>query len=118
MVVQALIITCGVFFALSLYTLQSKYDFSGLAPFLYAGLWILILSGFIHIFIPFSKGTDFLIAIAGAAIFCGYIIFDTYMIAQRVSPDEYVMASIELYLDFVNLFLYILRILAHLSDRN
>jgi FtsH-binding integral membrane protein len=46
----------------------------------------------------------------------GYIVFDTYMITSRLGYDDYIVAAIELYLDLVNLFLYILKILA--SNRN
>lgn len=47
----------------------------------------------------------------GAVLFCGFILFDTHLIMHRLSPEEYVLASVSLYLDFINLFLYILRIL-------
>ena len=52
-----------------------------------------------------------MLTVGGALLFCGFIIFDTHMIMHKVSTEEYIMASIELYLDFINLFLYILRIL-------
>lgn len=54
---------------------------------------------------------DFVLTVGGALIFCGFIIFDTHMIMHKVSTEEYIMASINLYLDFINLFLYILRLL-------
>jgi len=53
-----------------------------------------------------------LYAAFGAVVFSLYIIYDTYMISQRYSPDEYIMACVDLYLDIVNLFLYILQLLA------
>ena len=43
----------------------------------------------------------------GAVLFSGYIVYDTYVIMQRLGPDEWVHASISLYLDIINLFLYI-----------
>ena len=48
----------------------------------------------------------------GAALFSLYIVYDVYMISKRTSPDDYIPAAIELYLDIANLFLHILRILA------
>ena len=54
---------------------------------------------------------EFVISIGGAILFCGFILFDTHLIMHKLSPEEYVMASVNLYLDFINLFLYILRIL-------
>ncbi|KAF7721051.1 hypothetical protein EC973_005516 [Apophysomyces ossiformis] len=111
-VLQALIITFGVFVALTLFTLQSKWDFSGLAPILFVGIWILILAGLVQMFIPFSKGFELALAIAGVVIFSGYIIFDTYLIFNRFSPEDYIMASVSLYMDIINLFLRILQILS------
>lgn len=54
---------------------------------------------------------EFVISVAGAVIFCGFIIFDTHLIMHKLSPEEYILASVNLYLDFLNLFLYVLRIL-------
>ena len=47
----------------------------------------------------------------------GFIIFDTHMIMTRVSPEEYVIATIELYLDIINLFIQILKILSELNRK-
>ncbi len=47
----------------------------------------------------------------------GFIIFDTQMIMHRVSPEDYIMATIQLYLDIINLFIEILRILNHANRR-
>ena len=44
-------------------------------------------------------------------IFTGFIVFDTQMIMKRVSPEEYIVATIELYLDIINLFIEILKII-------
>lgn len=58
-----------------------------------------------------NETLEFVLCIAGALVFCGFIIFDTHMIMHKLSPEEYILAAINLYLDFINLFLYILRIL-------
>ena len=58
-----------------------------------------------------SQTLEFVLSIGGALLFCGFIIFDTHMIMHKLSPEEYILASINLYLDFINLFIYILRIL-------
>ena len=49
--------------------------------------------------------------------FPGFIIFDTQMIMTRVSPEDYISATIELYLDIINLFLEILKILDKANRR-
>jgi len=115
-VLQALIITLGVFLGLTLFTLQSKWDFSGMAPFLFGGLIALLMTGFVQMIFPFSKTFDLIYAVGGTLLFSGYIVFDTFMIFNHLSPDEYIMGAISLYLDFINLFLMILRVLNHANN--
>ncbi|KAG8786842.1 hypothetical protein FRC15_010582 [Serendipita sp. 397] len=116
-VLQALLITIGVFLGLTLFTFQSKYDFSGMAPFLFGGLMALVATGLVGIFIPFSRTIDLVYAAGGCLIFSGYVVYDTYVINKKLSPDEYIMGAISLYLDFINLFLSILRVLNNVSER-
>jgi len=116
-VLQALIITMGVFLGLTLFTLQSKYDFSGMAPFLFGGLMVLFMTGLVGIFIPFSETMDLIYAVGGTLLFSGYIVYDTYMITKRLSPDEFIVGAVSLYLDVINLFLSILRLLNNVENR-
>lgn len=116
-VLQALLITLGVFLGLTLFTFQSKYDFSGMGPWLFGGLIALVMTGFVGIFLPFSRTMDLIYAILGTLLFSGYIVYDTYMINKRLSPDEYIMGAISLYLDFINLFINILRLLNNAQER-
>ncbi|OBZ85341.1 Bax inhibitor 1 [Choanephora cucurbitarum] len=117
LVLQALLITLGVFIGLTLFTLQSKWDFSGLAPFLFAGVWILLIAGIVQIFFPFSKTIQLAIAVGAVVVFSGYILFDTYLIFNKYSAEDYIVASVSLYLDVINLFLRILEVL-ELSSRS
>lgn len=114
-VLQALIMTTGIFIGLTLFTFQSKYDFSGMAPFLFGGLWVIIIIGFVGIFFPYDKTFDLIIATGTAILFCGFIIYDTFNIMKKLSPEEYITAAVDLYLDFINLFIAILRILNDLN---
>jgi hypothetical protein len=50
-------------------------------------------------------------AVTGALLFSAFVVFDTHMLMHKTSPEEYIMASINLYLDIINLFIHILRIL-------
>ncbi|KAI9137463.1 inhibitor of apoptosis-promoting Bax1-domain-containing protein, partial [Paraphysoderma sedebokerense] len=109
-VLQAFLITSGVFIGLTLFTFQTKYDFSGLAPVLFVGLLVLVLAGIVNIFIPFSHGLNLFIAILGVLVFSGLVLWDTQMICQQLSPEEYILGVVGLYLDFINLFLYVLRL--------
>jgi FtsH-binding integral membrane protein len=116
-VLQALLITLGVFLGLTLFTFQSKYDFEGLGPWLFGGLIALMMTGLVGIIIPFSKTMDLIYAIGGCLLFSGYIVYDTFLINAKLSPDEFIMGAISLYLDFINLFLSILRLLNNLQER-
>ncbi|EAU91095.1 glutamate binding protein [Coprinopsis cinerea okayama7 len=117
LVMQALLITLGIFLGLTLFTFQSKYDFSGMGPFLFGTLMALLFTGLISIFFPFNRTFDIVYACVGILLFSGYIVYDTYMINKRLSPDEYIMGAISLYLDFINLFINILRLLGDLQER-
>lgn len=57
------------------------------------------MTGFVGIFVPFGKTMDIVFAAGGCLIFSGYIVFDTYNINSRLSPDEYIFAAISLYLE-------------------
>ena len=60
------------------------------------------MTGIVGIFIPFGKTMDLIFAIGGTLLFSGYIVFDTYQINRRLSPDEYIMGAISLYLEYVS----------------
>jgi len=111
-VLQALVITTLIFGGLTMYTLQSKRDFSGMGPWLMGGLMTLIGVGFVGFFIPYSNTMELVMAAGGSLLFSGFIIFDTQMILRRYSTDEYIAASVSLYLDVINLFLEILRLVS------
>ncbi len=57
------------------------------------------MTGIVGIFIPFSRTVDLIYAICGTLLFSGYIIYDTHVITKRLSPDEYIMGAISLYLE-------------------
>ncbi|NXS62299.1 LFG4 protein, partial [Brachypteracias leptosomus] len=108
-VLQAFILTTAVFLGLTAYTLQSKRDFSKFGAGLFACLWILIFSGFLKLFF-YSETIELVFAGAGALLFCGFIIYDTHVLMHKLSPEEYILAAISLYLDILNLFLHLLRL--------
>lgn len=59
------------------------------------------MTGIVGFFIPFSHTMDLIYAGGGCLIFSGYIIYDTYNINKRLSPDEYIMGALSLYLEYV-----------------
>lgn len=112
-------ITAGTFAAMSVYAVTTKRDLSGLSSYLMMGLWGLIIASIVNIFLR-SPGMDWLISLAGVALFVGLTAYDTQMIKKwnaEIGPnaDEGVfirlsiMGALKLYLDFINLFLFMLR---------
>ncbi|KAI0339853.1 UPF0005-domain-containing protein [Trametopsis cervina] len=116
-VLQALLITLGVFIGLTLFTFQSKYDFTGMGPWLFGGLVAMMMTGLVGAFFPFNSTMELLYSIGGTLLFSGYVVYDTHVITKKLSPDEYIMGAISLYLDFINLFINILRLLNNANDR-
>ena len=119
-VIAALGVTGGIFGAMSLYGMLTKRDLSGLGPVLIFGLiGLLIFSVIAMIFrMPMS---DLLISIGGIVLFIGFTAYDTQKIKayyQGLQGDEVmlkkgaIVSALQLYLDFINLFLYVLRLFA------
>lgn len=115
LILQAASITTAIFLGLSAYSLCSKRDFSFLGGFLSAALFGLIFANLIGwlLGVTFAETA---IACCGALTFCGYIVYDTYRLSKKLDYDDYIVGAIELYLDIVNLFLYILQILIKLQE--
>lgn len=110
-VLEALLLTLGIFVALSLFACQTKYDFTSWMPYLFGGLWALILFGFMAAFFPYNSTVELVYGGIAALIFSGYILVDTQLVMRHYHVEEEIAAAISLYLDIINLFLAILRIL-------
>jgi FtsH-binding integral membrane protein len=117
-VLMAVLITGVVFVGLSLFALQTKYDMTSWQVYLGAGLWALIGIGFVGIFFPWGRGMELTYSILGALIFSVYIMVDTQLILNKYHPEDEVAAAVSLYLDIINLFLNILRILNQTNNNN
>ncbi|NXA45096.1 LFG4 protein, partial [Nothocercus julius] len=115
-VFQAFILTTAVFLGLTAYTLQSKRDFSkfgaGYDAVFYLCFFFFLFEVFFH-----SESVELVFAAAGALLFSGFIIYDTHLLMQRLSPEEYILASINLYLDIISLFLNLLRVLDSINKK-
>jgi FtsH-binding integral membrane protein len=110
-VLEALVFTLGIFVALTLFACQTKYDFTSWMPYLFGALWVVILFGFMSAFFPHSSTVELGYGVVCALIFSGYILVDTQLIMRHYHVEEEIAAAISLYLDILNLFLAILRIL-------
>lgn len=112
LLVQSFVTTCSVFVGLTLYTIYEKTDFDFLRSYLFSALWILLFGGVMQMFFPASSLFHAMISWGGALVFSGYVVYDTFLLHKKLHADQYVFAAVSLYLDFINLFLYILRILS------
>ncbi|KAM0669015.1 hypothetical protein ACQRIT_003730 [Beauveria bassiana] len=110
-VLNAVVLTGGIFVALTLFACQTKYDFTSWMPYLFGALWGLLLFGFMSMFFPYGSTGELLYGGAAALIFSAYVLVDTQMVLRKHHVEEEIAAAISLYLDIINLFLAILRIL-------
>ncbi|KAJ0178100.1 hypothetical protein K1T71_005923 [Dendrolimus kikuchii] len=120
-VMMAVGITAAVCLALTLFAFQTKWDFTGMGGALLCAAVILMLFGIIAIFLPKNQIVTLVYASLGALIFSLYLVYDTQLMMggkhkYSVSPEEYIFAALNLYLDIVNIFLYILTIISAAKD--
>jgi hypothetical protein len=113
-VLQAFISAFVVVLSLTIFAWQTKYDFTMMGGALWGGLWALIMMGFLRWFFPADSFLNTVYASLGVIIFSLYVVYDTQLIVgkgkYKISPDEYVFGALMLYLDVVNLFLFLLRL--------
>jgi uncharacterized protein len=117
-ITRTFFISAASFGALSLYGYTTQRDLSPIGSFLMMGLFGLIIAMFVQFFLK-STGLDFAISAIGVLIFAGLTAWDTQRIKEMYSPMDdgtiagrkAVMGALSLYLDFINLFLFMLRFL-------
>ncbi|OAQ60031.1 transmembrane BAX inhibitor motif-containing protein [Pochonia chlamydosporia 170] len=115
-VLNAVILTAGIFVFLTLFACQTKYDFTSWMPYLFGALWALVLFGLMAMFFPYNSTAELVYGAVAALIFSGYILVDTQLVMRHHHVEEEIAAAISLYLDIINLFLAILRILNSQSN--
>jgi FtsH-binding integral membrane protein len=113
-VLVALVTVTAVALGLSLFAMQTKYDFTGWGPYLLVGSIVLLIFGFVLIFFPGNSIAQKIYCGFGALLFSFYLVYDTQLVVggnhrkHQFSVDDYAVAAICLYIDIVQLFLYIL----------
>lgn len=112
---EAALLSAVIVAGLGSYVWISGKDFGGIGKFLIFALIGLVVVGLIRFFVAFSPGVNLLYAIVGAAIFVGFTLYDFSNIKFRYGPNDYVLATVALYLDFLNLFWFLVQILLSLS---
>jgi len=115
----------GTFAGMSLYAMTTKRDLSGIGHYLIMGLWGVIIASLLNLFLR-SEGLYYLISYIGVFVFIGLTAYDTQMIKRwneqfgsSITEEQYVklsvMGALKLYLDFINMFLFMLRIFGRRS---
>ena len=116
-ITRVFFISAASFGALSLYGYTTQRDLSPMRSFLIMGVIGLIIAMVVNIFLK-STGLEFIISAAGVLIFAGLTAYDTQKVKEMYDPMEdgtivgrkAVMGALTLYLDFINLFLFMLRL--------
>ena len=114
-------ITAGTFAVMAVIGYTTKTDLTSMGKFLMMALIGLIIASLVNIFLVRSTGMDLIISYAGVLIFVGLTVYDSWKIKMQlmdmdsedieVSQKIALLGALQLYLDFVNLFLYLLRIM-------
>ncbi len=117
-VARVFFITAGAFAGLSLVGYTTKKDLSGMKTFLFMGVIGLIIAMVVNMFLA-SSGLQLLISVAGVLIFAGLTAYDTQKIklayyegdSGEVSEKKAIMGALKLYLDFLNMFIFLMHIM-------
>jgi len=116
-ITRVFFISAASFGALSLYGYTTQRDLSGMGTFLMMGLFGIIIASLVNIFLK-SSGLDWVISVIGVGVFAGLTAYDTQRIKEMYSSMDddgtlgrkAVMGALSLYLDFINLFMMLLRL--------
>lgn len=114
LIAQAFAMTMAVFGGLSAYALKTGQDFEWMGGVLFAGLCGMTMFSFCGWLFGFSGGMFY--PLFGVILFSGYILYDTHRLLHIYGPDDALIASIELYLDILNMFVYMLELLGNPND--
>ncbi|MDE3152775.1 MAG: Bax inhibitor-1/YccA family protein [Gemmatimonadota bacterium] len=106
---QAGMLTFAAFGGLTLYATFSRRDFSAWGGFFFVGLVVLLITGLALAFFPSAAALTWYSA-AGVLVFSGLLVFDTWRITRsgQFGDQDYVIAAVTIFVDLLNLFLFIL----------
>jgi FtsH-binding integral membrane protein len=116
-ITRVFFISAATFGAMSLYGYTTQRDLTGVGSFMFMGLIGIVIAMLVNIFLK-SSGLDWAISVIGVLIFVGLTAYDTQRIKEMYSVQDdgtvagrkAVMGALSLYLDFINLFLMLLRL--------
>ncbi len=107
---NALATTGLVFVGLSVYATVTKRDFSFLGAFVFTAILALIAGTLLNAFLFHSPAAQGALSVVGCLIFSAAILFDVWRLSKTTAYDEPVAFALTLYLDFINLFLFVLQL--------
>jgi len=107
---QAAVLTLSTFGVLTAYAFVSRRDFSAWGSFFVVGLWVLIGTSLLNMFFQ-NQTASLWIAGATVLVFSGMLVYDTWRLRNQYGPEDYVIAAVQIYLDLLNMFTAILRLL-------
>ncbi len=115
-ITRVFFISAAAFLGLSLYGYTTKRDLSAMGTFLIMGVIGLIVASLVNLFFA-SGALSFAISVVGVLIFAGLTAYDTQKIKEfyweadghEIAAKKSIVGAVTLYLDFINLFLYMLR---------
>jgi FtsH-binding integral membrane protein len=116
-ITRVFFISAATFGAMSLWGYTTQRDLTGMGSFLMMGLFGLIIASLVNLFLK-SSGLDWALSVMGVLIFTGLTAYDTQKVKEMydvqddgtVAGRKAVMGALSLYLDFINLFLMLLRL--------
>ena len=118
-IVVIFLVTSLLFGGLSLYGYKTNKDITKIGTILFFGLIAVILASFINIFLK-SSALDIVATIVSILVFVGYIAYDTHVIKNKlyeIDEDKLeIYGAFQFYLDFINLFLDLLRLFGKARD--
>jgi len=117
MVLEAVGVAAAAFLIAAVTASRTSMDFSFLGGFLFIGLIALLLMGLVSMFTGFSTMAELIYSLLGIAIFIGYVLFDVNRMAHKgVTEEQVPWVVLSLYLDLVNLILFVLRLFGILQS--
>lgn len=115
LIYNALFLTVLIFAGLTAYVFVSKKDFSYMGASLSVGLFMVIGVSIVNLFIH-SSSLDLALSVIVVILFSGFVLFDTSRILKRAHEMPPTLGALNLYLDFLNLFMALLNILGGRRD--
>lgn len=117
-IARVFFISASMFAAMSLYGYTTKRDLSAFGSFLFMGLIGIVIASIVNLFLQ-SSALQFAVSVIGVLVFTGLTAYDTQKIKSmyyeadgaEIAAKKSIMGAVTLYLDFINLFLMLLRLM-------